>query len=180
MIDSFKKELESLIREIQEKLSQIRSHRLSLSFLENLQLEIYRKNYPLKALGFISQLDHLTFRLDPYDETIISEIEAGLRNKNLGLGLSREGKSLIIKFPPITEESKKQIIKNLNEIKEKIRIKARMLRDEFLKDLKRKLEKDEISEDNFYKNKEAVDKEIENFNKKVENLFKEKEKEILG
>ncbi|GBD34655.1 Ribosome-recycling factor [bacterium HR35] len=180
MINDFKKALESLLNEFKEKLKEIRGHRLNLTFLENLEIEVYGKDYPLKALGFLSQLDPLTFKLDVFDETLLSSIEAGLNNRNLGLSLSKEKRSLIIKFPPLTEETRKKIIKNLNELKEEIRIKARKLRDDFLKDLKAQKEKKEISEDNFYKTKEAFDKEIENFNKKVEELFQAKEKEILS
>jgi len=179
MIQEFKKNLDSLISELKAKLNEIRGHRLGLSFLENLEIEIYGRDYPLKSLGFLSQLDHLTFRFEAFDENSLGEIESGLRNKNLGLSLSREKKSLIIKFPPLTEETKKKILKTLAELKEEVRIKARKLRDEFLKELKNKKERGEISEDDFYKTREKIDEEIEKFNKSVEEIFQVKEREIL-
>jgi len=180
MINDFKNELEKLISDANRTLKEIRGHRLGLSFLENLEIEIYGQNFPLKALGFISQLDFLTFKIEVFDESMINEIESGIRNKNLGLSVSKEKKSLIVKFPPLTEETKRNILKSLNQLKEEIRIKARKLRDEFLKTLKNKKEKGEISEDSFYRNREEMDKEIEAFNKKVEEIFKNKEKEVLG
>ena len=76
-------------------------------------------------------------------------------------------------------EAKKKILKTLAELKEEIRIKARKARDEFLKELKNKKEKGEISEDDFYRTREKIDEEIEKFNKSVEEIFQAKEKEIL-
>ncbi|MEM5782167.1 MAG: ribosome recycling factor, partial [Candidatus Aenigmatarchaeota archaeon] len=67
-----------------------------------------------------------------------------------------------------------------NTLKEEYRIKGRKTRDEFLKELKEKKESKEISEDQFYKNKEKADKEIEDYNKKIDELFNKKEEEILG
>jgi len=180
MKEDFKKVLNSLIQEVEVKLKEIRGHRLGLSFLENLEIEVYSQDLPLKSLGFISQLDFLTFRFEPYDETILSEIESALLKKNLGLNLSRDKKSLIIKFPPLTEETKKNILKTLNELKEDYRVRSRRIRDDFLKKLRSQREEGQISEDYFYKTKEDLDKQIEEFNKKLEALFQAKEKEILG
>lgn len=180
MIKEFRQSLENILGEFKNKLQEIRGHRLGLSFLENLDIEIYGQNYPLKSLGFISQLDVLTFRIEVFDENTIGEIETGIRNRNLNLSISREKKSLIVKFPPLTEETRKNLLKNLRELKEEMRIKARSLRDEFLRKLKNQKEKGEISEDEFYRNKDYLDKEIEEFNRKVDGLFQTKEKEILS
>lgn len=178
MIEDFKKEMNNILKEFEEKLKNIRGHRLTRDFLENLEIGIYHAKYPLKSLGLISQLDHLTFRFEPFDTNSLNEIEISLKNRG-NLSLAKEKNSLIIKFPPLTEEAKKELLKSLSLLKEEIRIKARKLRDEFLKELKIKKEKGEISEDIFYKNKDLVDKEIENFNQRVESLFSSKEKEIL-
>lgn len=180
MIENFKKELETLLRNFEEKLDKFRSHKLSLSFLENINLEIYNQKLSLRSLGFFSQLDPLTFRFDVYDINIISEIEKALLERKESFTLSREKNSLFIKFPPLTEELKKEMLKSLNSLKEDFRIKSRLLRDNFLKNLKTNKEIGKISEDNFYKIKEEVDKEIEKFNQKVDRLFIQKEKEILS
>lgn len=179
MIEDFKKQLNKIYQEFQERLKNIRGHKLTRDFLENLEISIYHSKYPLKSLGLISQLDPLSFRFEPFDTNSLNEIEVSLKNRG-NLTLIKEKNSLVIKFPPLTEEAKRNIIKSLNSIKEEIKIKGRKERDEFLKDLRNKKEKGEISEDIFYKNKELVDKEIDNFNKRVEEVFSLKEKEILG
>jgi len=180
MIEEFKKEIQKILGELQERLKNIRSHKLSLSFLENLEISLYHSKYPLKALCHISQIDPLTFRLEPFDPNALKEIETAILERKMRIGVTKEKNSLLVKFPPLTEEDKKEIVRSLQGLKEEIRVKGRKTRDEFLKKLKIKKEEGEVSEDNFYKTKENFDKEIEKFNQEVEKIFSQKEKEILG
>ena len=180
MIEDFKKELQKIISELQERLKNIRSHKLSLSFLENLEISLYHSKYPLKALCHISQIDPLTFRLEPFDPNALKEIETAILERKMRVTVTKEKNSLLIKFPPLTEEDRKEIVKSLQSLKEEIRVKGRKIRDEFLKRLRTEKEEGQISEDNFYKTKERLDKEIEKFNQEVEKIFSQKEKEILG
>ncbi len=179
MIEDFKKELEKLISEVREKLKQIRSYRFALHWLENVMIETYGKKFDLKSLASITQIDLLKYKIEPWDPNIISDIERDLKKTNFGGSIIKEKNSLLVTFPPLTEETKRELLKNLNQLKEDYRIRSRKIRDDFLKEIKIKKENKTISEDQFYKTKEKIDKEIEEFNKKIEELFKEKEKEIL-
>jgi ribosome recycling factor len=179
MIENFKKELQKILSELQERLKNIRSHKLSLSFLENLEISLYHSKYPLKALCYISQIDSLTFRLEPFDPNALKEIEKAILERKMRMTVTKEKNSLLIKFPPLTEEDRKDIVRALQSLKEEIRVKGRQLRDEFLKKLRIEKEEGKVSEDNFYKTKESLDKEIEKFNQEVEKIFSQKEKEIL-
>lgn len=179
MIEDFKKELQKLKRELEEKLKNIRSHRLSLNFLENIEIEIYNQKFPLKSLGLLSQLDSLTFRFEPFDPKTILEIEKAFQQRKQNFSFSREKTSLIIRFPPLTEELRKNLLRSLSSLKEEIKIKARLLRDDFLRELRWQKENKKISEDRFYKTKEDLDQEIEKFNNEVDKIFSLKEKEIL-
>jgi len=179
MIEEFKKELQKFLAELKERLKEIRSHKLSLGFLENLEISLYHQKFPLKALCLISQLDHLTFRLEPFDPNSLKEIEIAILERKMNLTVIKEKNSLVIKFPPLTEEAKKEILRELQSLKEEFRIKGRLKRDEFLKKLREDKEQGKISEDGFHKTKENLDKEIEKFNQEVENIFQQKEKEIL-
>ena len=179
MIEDFKKELQKILAEFKERLKNIHPHKLSLGFLENLEISLYHSKYPLKALCHLSQIDPFTFRLEPYDPNTLKEIEIAILERKMRLTVTKEKQSLLIKFPPLTEEDKKEILKSLQALKEETRIKGRKVRDEFLKKLKSQKEEGKISEDSFYKTKENFDKEIEKFNQEVDDSFKEKEKEIL-
>ena len=180
MIEEFKKEVQKILDELQERLKNIRSHKLSLSFLENLEISLYNSKYPIKSLCHISQIDPLTFRLEPFDHNALKEIETAILERKMRVTVTKEKNSLLIKFPPLTEEDRKEIVKSLQSLKEETRVKGRKIRDEFLRRLRSEKEEDKISEDKFYKTKENFDKEIERFNQEVEKIFSQKEKEILG
>lgn len=178
MSQLFKQDLSKILTELRERLKTIRGHKLSLGFLENIEVSVYGSKLLLKSLCLISQLDPLTFRLDPFDPNSLKEIERAIEQRKLSLTLTREKNSLIVRFPDLTEEMKKEILKSLNSLKEEIRIKARLARDDHLKKLKSNKEK--MSEDDFYRNKEELNKEVDKFNEEVEEIFRIKEKEILG
>ncbi|GIW65880.1 MAG: ribosome-recycling factor [Candidatus Parcubacteria bacterium] len=180
MIDNFLKNLNNIVKEFEEKLKSIRSHKLTLSWLENFDIMAYGKKHNIRSIATVNQLDYLKFKIIPWDSNIISDIEKGLRETNFGGSIQKEKDSLIVNFPPITEETKKNLLKNLNSLKEEFRIKIRVLRDEFLRNLKKQKDDKKISEDIFFKNKEKIDNEVEKINKKIEDLFKNKEKEILS
>jgi ribosome recycling factor len=180
MIEELKKSLDNLIKNLVEKLDNIRGYKFALHWLENVEINVYNKKLPIKSLGSISQLDIYKYKVEPWDINILKDIEQGIKNTNFGGSVIRERNYLIITFPPITEETKRNLLKTLNELKEEYRIKGRKERDEFLKKLKEKKENKEISEDLFYKTKEKADKEIEDYNKKIDELFIKKEKELLS
>ncbi|MCS7200693.1 MAG: ribosome-recycling factor [Patescibacteria group bacterium] len=178
MKEEFKKQLNQILEELKERIKTIRGHKLSLGFLENIEISLYGSKLLLKSLCLISQLDPLTFRLDPFDPNSLKEIEKAIEQRKLSLTISRDKNSLIIRFPDLTEEMKREILKSLNSLKEETRIRGRLLRDEYAKKLK--LKKDDMPEDLFYRTKEDLDKEIDRFNQQVDDIFLSKEKEILG
>ncbi|GIW66261.1 MAG: ribosome-recycling factor [Candidatus Parcubacteria bacterium] len=180
MIEEFIKKLNSIIKEFEEKLKNIRSYKFALSWLENIEITVYGKKHNIKSLASISQLDYSKFRIVPWDNSIITDIERDLKNTNFGGSIQKDKDGLIVSFPPITEETKKNLLKTLNSLKEEFRIKIRLLRDEFLKELRKQKDEKKISEDIFFKNKDKVDNEVEKANKKIEELFSNKEKEILS
>ncbi|MCS7183796.1 MAG: ribosome-recycling factor [Patescibacteria group bacterium] len=179
-MDEFLKKINLIIKEFEVKLRSIRSYKFALHWLESVEIIAYGKKYELKSLASISQLDISKYKVTPWDVSILSDIERDLRKTNFGGSIQKEKESLIISFPPITEETKKNLLKNLSIIKEEFRIKIRRLRDDFLKDLKSEKDSKKISEDFFYKTKEKIEIEVEKANKKIEELFQNKEKEILS
>lgn len=179
MSEELQKKLSQLLLEFKERLKQIRGYRLSLDWLQEFEIEAYGRKMPLKGLCHIVQLDPLTFRLELWDNNILPEIERSLRVSGVSLQVYREARNLMVKFPPLTEELKKELLKSLHQLKEEYRVKARLERDTILKSLKQKKEVGELAEDNFYREKEKIDEEVGSFNNAIEELVIQKEKEIL-
>lgn len=180
MLDEFTKALNSLAQKFQSDLQQIRGHRLTGAFLENIMVPAYGKTYPLKGLASIAFTSSTTAHVELWDVELAASVDRYLRETHNHLAVNREGNTLKISLPVLTEESRRQILKALSETKEEVRIKARKERDEILKKSKHDQQEKRISEDQFFRMKEKADEEIEKFNKKVEELFEQKEREILG
>lgn len=179
MIDQFKQELQKLLTEIKDRLKQIRTHRLAASFVENLTVNAYGQRLPLKALGVISQLGPLKLKIELWDGGLIKEVEVAFNQQNFGGRIYRDGQALIIDFPALTEATKRDLLKNLNQLKEETKIKSRQLRDDCLRQLKIKKDQKEINDDVFFKSRERADDEIKKFNHELDALFDAKEREII-
>ena len=179
ILDEFEKKLKLLEEDFKNELAKIHTGRLGLSMVENYLITIGNKQYSLKQLANISVLGEGAIKIEPFVEEYLSLIEKTLSKANLNFTISREKNHLHLKFSPLTEESKKIFLKTINEKKEKIKIDSRRLRDESLKKIKNLKDQRKIGEDQFFKAKEEIDKLIEKFNKEIEKLYSQKEKEIL-
>lgn len=179
ILDDFEKKLNNFQEEFKNELTKIHTGRLGISMVENYPINIGSKQFLLKQLANVSVLGEGVVKIEPFVEEYLSLIEKALSKANLNFTLSREKNHLHLKFSPLTEETKKNFIKTINDKKEKIKIEARRLRDDYLKKIKTLKDQKQINEDQFFRTKENFDKLIENFNKEIEKLYNQKEKEIL-
>lgn len=178
MIEEFSKKLQNQKNEIKEKLKSIRAHHLTSAVLENIEVIAYGQKTPIKSIASIIQLTPLKIKIEPWDENVTKEIEKSLSQQNFGGRVSQEEKYLVVNFPSLTEESRKALLKNLNQLKEEIRIRARRERDDALKSLKNQKDNREVPENVYFKNKEKIDDEVKKFNDEIDKLFSEKEREV--
>jgi ribosome recycling factor len=179
MIDQFRQQLQKLLIEAKERLKHIRGHRLAASLVENIEINAYGQKLPLKSLGSITQLGPLKLRVELWDKNLIKEVELAIQQQNVSGRLYRDGQTLMIDLPPLTEETRLDLLKSLNQLEEEIKIKSRRLRDDGLRQLKIKKEQREIGEDLFFKSREQFDEEIKKFNQELDVLFDAKKKEII-
>jgi len=179
-IENFKRELENLKNNFKNDLIKVNISRLGPSVLENYIINVGGKEYYLKQLANISFLGEGTLKIEPFVLEYLPLIESSLSKANLNFTLRREKDHLHLRFSPITEEGKKNFLKVINEKKEKIKIESRKIRDEYIKKIKKQKEEKKISEDLFFKSKEKIDELIEKFNKEIEDIYKNKEREILS
>lgn len=179
LIKEFEAKLNDLKKELQEKISKVNISRGGFSMIENYLIKIGEKTYPLKQLANIVILDSYSIKIEPYLQDYVLFIENALSKSNLNFTLTKEKDHLHLKFSPLTEETRKKFLKILSEEKERIKIESRKVRDNFLKKLKNAKEEKKISDDQFFRGKEKLDKLIDDFNKEVDKVYLQKEKEIL-
>lgn len=173
--EDFNKALEHLKKELQT----LRTGRAQATLLENLQVEAYGAMTPLNQLASISVPDAQTIAIEPWDKSIIKDIEKALSYSNLGLSVTNAGDKLMAKVPPMTEENRRDLLKILGKKAEDAKVSIRQARDKVRETIIEAEKNKEITEDDKYKYLTELDNFTTDFNKQVEQLAEQKEQEIM-
>jgi ribosome recycling factor len=170
-----KKAVESVAREF----SEIRTGRANPGLVEGLHIDYYGTPTLLKQLASISVPDAHLIVIQPWDITAISEIEKAIMKSNLGITPSNDGKLIRLSVPPLSRERRQELVKITNKMSEEGRVSLRTIRRES-KELLEKLEKDKvIPEDDKFRGIDELQKLIDKYIAKIDEILKNKEKEIL-
>lgn len=173
--EKMKKAVESVTREF----SEIRTGRASPALVEGLYVNYYETPTLLKQLASISVPDAHLIVIQPWDPTAIAEIEKAILKSNLGINPSNDGKLIRLSIPPLSRERRQELVKVVNKMAEEGRVSLRTIRREAKESLE-KLEKDKvIPEDDKFRGIDELQKLIDKYIAKIDELLKNKEKEIL-
>lgn len=171
------KEIEEWLK---KELSMLRTGRATSVILDSITVESYGSHMPIAHVANISTEDARTLRISPYDKSQVKAIESAIQKADLGLGLSTDDTGLRVSFPELTGERRSQIVKILHGKLEEARISLRKSREEIVDDIKKKEKAGEMSEDDAFKAKEALQKLVDESNAHLESSAKQKETEIAG
>ncbi|MDQ5883023.1 MAG: ribosome recycling factor [Patescibacteria group bacterium] len=175
----FEEQTQSLINQFKEEISSLRTNRPSTALVENLKIDCYNAQSPLKHLASISITLPNIIIIEPWDISIVPNVRKALETSSLGLTPQIEGKQIKLFLPPLTRERKENLIKLLNSQKEDTRVKLRKIREEVVAEIKKSFEEKNISEDEKFRLLEEVQKLVEKTNKSLEEITQAKEQEIL-
>ena len=148
--------------------------------LDGVQVEVYGTRLPLNQAANITAPEAQMLLVTPFDPSNIAAITTAIReNQTLGFNPSDDGRVIRVPVPALTEERRKQLVKQTGEKVEEARITLRNVRQDALKEAKRKKDAKELSEDDVKRVEKEIDGLMANYNQKIEETFKEKEKDIL-
>ena len=172
--------METVIEDVRRKLATVRTGRAAVSLLDNVVVEYYGTPTPLNQLASVHAPEANMLTVQPWDQTQLGAIEKAIRAADLGLNPSNDGKLVRIPIPPLTEERRKQLAKQVHEIAEDHRTAVRNLRRDANERLKKMLKDKTISEDNERDGLDEVQKLTNAYISKIDELAKSKEHEILS
>ncbi len=167
------------INVLKRELSKIRTGRASTALLEDIMIECYDTEMPLKQVASISVPESRLILIQPWDKSIIGNIEKGILKSELGLTPVNDGKIIRVPIPPLTEERRKELVKLVKKVGEEIKVAIRNNRREANDMFKELKNEKEISEDDYRRALNEVQKITDEFIEKVNKLVNEKEKEIM-
>jgi len=172
--------METVIDDFQRKLATVRTGRAAVSLLDSVMVDYYGTMTPLNQMASVHAPEPAMLTVQPWDQTQVATIEKAVRAADLGLNPSNDGKLVRIPIPPLTEERRKQLVKQVHEIAEDHRTAVRNIRRDSNERLKKMLKDKQISEDNERDGLEEVQKLTNNYIGKIDELTKSKETELTN
>jgi len=179
ILSEMSKKMEKTVHALDREFKKMRTGRASTSILEDIMVECYGTQMHLNQTASMSSPESRLLIVQPWDQSIIGDIEKAILKSGLGLTPMNDGKLIRISIPPLTEERRKELAKVAKKTAEESKIIIRNHRreaNELLKELKKE---SEISEDEMYKYQDKVQKTTDEFIEKIDSIQTEKEKEIL-
>lgn len=178
--DSYELKMSSALEHFEDELKKVRTGRAHPSMLESVKVEVYGTLVPLNQAANINAPEPQLLQVTPFDPSNIQAIAAAIRNdQSLGLNPSDDGRVIRVPVPALTEERRKLLVKQTSEKVEEARIALRNIRQDALKDAKRRKDAKELTEDDVRSVEKTFDKLMSEYQDKIEAAFKAKEQDIL-
>ena len=163
---------------LEESLSNIRAGKASINVLNGVFVDYYGSQTPVSGVASVTVPDAKTILIQPWDKNMIRLIEKAIIDSNIGLTPSNNGESIRLSMPPLTEERRKELVKQSKAEAENARISLRNARRDAVEAFKKAV-KDGMPEDEGKDGEAQIQKIVEKFNKSIDTSFEKKEKEIM-
>nr|6ERI_Az Chain Az, Ribosome-recycling factor, chloroplastic [Spinacia oleracea] len=174
-----KQRMEKTIETIRSNFNSVRTNRASPTMLDRIEVEYYGTPVSLKSIAQISTPDASSLLISPYDKSSLKAIEKAIVTSQLGVSPNNDGEVIRLSLPPLTSDRRKELAKVVSKLAEEGKVAVRNIRRDALKSYE-KLEKEKkLSEDNVKDLSADLQKLTDEYMKKVESIYKQKEQELM-
>ena len=177
-LDTFKVDLDKCIESLSEDLSQIRTGRATPELIQDILINAYETQAPLKNYATINVADTKSLIVIPWDKSIVENISKGISSANMGFNPISEGDHVRVSIPELTEERRKEYVKVMKDRVEDARIAVRQVRQKYMQEID-DAQKDGFSEDQADRLREEGEKLVKESNQTIEEMKEKKEQELL-
>ena len=179
LMEELRRRSDAAVEAHRKELSSVRTGKASISLLDGIMVEYYGTPTPLNQVSALSTPEPNLITAKPYDVSAIVEIEKAIRKSDLGLNPSNDGKLVRVPIPPLTQERREQLAKHVHKVTENAHNEVRLIRRHGNEELKKMEKAKQISQDDEKRGLDTVQKLHDEYIKKVNDLAKSKEEEIL-
>lgn len=179
MLKQFEEKMQKSLESLENEYSNIRAGRANPNILNKIKVEYYGTPTPLQQVGNVSVPEARTIIITPWENSLLKEIEKAILCSDLGLTPNNDGKSVILNFPELTEERRKDLAKDIKKKAENTKVAVRNVRRDANDYLKKQLKANEISEDEEKDYEDKVQKLTDKFVEKIDSVMESKTKEIM-
>jgi len=179
IIENIKPELDKVFNFLEREIFQIRTTRASPALVENIVVEYLEQRFPIKQLAAISAPQPRQIVIQPWDKSYIEPIVSAISKSSLGAAGVVDKDLIRINLPSLTEEYRKSLQKLLSEKSEQAKLTIRHWREKAWKEIQDGFQESKIREDDKFRAKDELQKLVDDYNKKIQDLKEKKEKEIM-
>ena len=171
--------MKKTISVLESEMKTIRAGRANPAILDKVSVEYYGAPSPLTQIANVSVPDARTIMVQPWDASILADIEKAILKSDIGITPNNDGKSIRLNFPPLTEERRKEIVKDIRKKGEDSKVAIRSIRRDAMEDAKTQKKNGEITEDDVKNIEKDIQKLTDNYTKEIDSVIAGKEKEVL-
>ena len=171
----FETEAQKIVGFMQTEFASLQVGRASVTLVENIKVNCYGGEQPIKAVANLNVMDAKTISIQPWDKSLVDAVARAIQEANLGINPINDGVNVRLNIPPLTEERRQELVKIVRKYAEETRIKVRSLRQAHL----HKIEEEKPSEDEQHRLEKQLQEKVEKINEQIEELLKRKEEEVL-
>ncbi len=171
--------MDKALLHLKEEFKKLRTGRANISMIEDIKFTYFGNPTPLKQAASLSVPEPHSIVIDPWDKSILHDIEKGISESGLGFTASNDGKVIRVSIPPLTEERKKDLVKYAKEVAEETKVVIRNARRDINNQIKKLAKEGSIGEDEEHKELDTIQKTTDEHSKKIDSLMETKEKEIM-
>ena len=164
----------------EENLSEVRAGRANPAILNKISVEYYGVSTPINQVAGISVPEARMIVIQPWDASVLKEIEKAIIASDIGLNPNNDGKVIRLNFPELTEERRKDLVKDIKKMAEEARVSIRSIRRDGMEDVKTKQKNSEITEDDKVRQEDEIQKLTDKYVAQIDKALENKEKEIMS
>ncbi len=179
-LNEIEEKMEKSIEVYQNKLMEIRAGRANPAILNRITVEYYGVQTPINQVAGISVPEARTIMIQPWDQNVLKSIEKSILASDIGINPNNDGKVIRLNFPELTEERRKELVKEIKKIAEDAKVSIRSIRKDGMDDVKEMQKNSEITEDDKEKLENQIQKLTDKYVETIDEILDKKEKDIMN
>jgi len=179
MLNNIESRMKKTIAALKDELSRIRTGRANASLLDHVRISYYGSDVPINQVANLSVPEPRTIVIAPWEKTMLQQVEKAIMTSDLGLTPSNDGEVIRLTLPELTEDRRKEFVRQVKQIGEKARVSVRNVRRDANDDVKKQVKEDGLSEDESKRSQEKIQHLTDQYIAEIEQVLERKEQDIL-
>ena len=179
VFETAKTKMSKTINALQTEYGAIRAGRANPQILDKITVDYYGSMTPINQLASVSATEARVLTIQPWDKSVLKAIEKAIQTSDIGINPQNDGSVIRLTFPPLTEDRRKEIVKDIQKIAENSKVAARSVRRDCIEKLKAMKKASEITEDDLKDGEKEIQKITDNYIKDIDTISSAKQKEIM-